>query len=163
MRLLLAISLLLLASVSLAASSNHNCSADWANAVPICTVLANPAKYDGKTIMVKGLYQMIIHGSIIYGTACPKINVSLRGAADWKGDKRALAVIRRLTRKNQFQPVQVVSRGTFRVAREGECFGQGCFSYEIEEHDLLCAAPVKPDSSDPTDAKGSPQPTPTTH
>jgi len=131
---------------------------------PLCTVLADAAKYDGKKITVRGLYRMVIHGSILMRSACPKVNVNLRGAPNWKGDKRALAVIRSLTKKDQFQPVDIVSRGTFRVAQEGQCFGQNCLRYEIEETELLCAAPHKLDGlSGAADQKHGARPTLTTH
>lgn len=111
-----------------------------AQALPLCTVLADAAKYDGKEITVRSLYRMVIHGSILVGPACPKDNVNMRGAPDWKGDKHALAIIRSLTKKDRFRPVDIVSRGIFRVAHEGQCFGQNCLRYEIEEIELLCAA-----------------------
>ena len=49
----------------------------------------------------------------------------MRQAAGYKADKQAVAVVRSLTKKNQFQPVDEVLRGTFRVALQSEqCFGQ---------------------------------------
>jgi hypothetical protein len=118
--------------------------------IPLCTVLADATKYDGKEIIVRSLYRMVTHGSILVGLSCPKDNVNLRGAPNWKGDKHALAIMRSLTKKNQFQPVDIVSRGIFRVAREGQCFGQNCLRYEIEETELLCAAPQNSDTERPT-------------
>jgi hypothetical protein len=139
MRLTIAVVLFLVVCFNpLSSTADDECSAS-AQAVPLCTVLADTGKYDGKEIIVRGLYRMVIHGSILMGSACPKVNVSLRGASNWKGDKHALAAIRSLTKKDQFQPVDIVSRGIFRVAREGQCFGQNCLRYEIEETELLCA------------------------
>lgn len=143
MRLAIAV-MLLFAGCFVASSSvaDDHCAAS-ARAIPICSVLADAAKYDGAEITVRGLYRMVIHGSILTGSACPKIDVNLRRASNWKGDKHAVAVIRSATKKDQFQPVDVVLGGTFRVAHEGQCFGQNCLRYEIEETELLCAAPVK--------------------
>lgn len=112
-------------------------------AIPICNVLANAAQYDGKEVTVSGSYRMVIHGSILSGPACSKDDVNLRRAAHWKGDKHAVATIRSLTKQDRFQSVGVVSRGTFRVAQEGQCFGQNCLHYEIEETELLCATKIK--------------------
>ena len=117
-----------------------------AQAIPLCTVLANAAEYDGKEIVVRGLYRMVIHGSILMGSGCPKVNVNLRGAPNWKGEKHALAVIRSLTKKDQFQPVDIVSRGIFRVAHKEQCFGQNCLTYEIEQVEVLCASSELPKS-----------------
>jgi len=126
----------------LSLSANDDCPPST-RAIPICAVLADAAKYDGKEITVSGVYRMVIHGSILTGPACPKDELNLRRAAHWKGDKRAVATIRSLTKKDQFQSVDIVSRGIFRVAHEGQCFGQNCLRYELEETELLCAAPVK--------------------
>ena len=110
-----------------------------ATAIPLCTVLADASQYDSKEITVRGLYRMVIHGSILMSPECGKEPVNLRGASDYKADKHAVAVIRSATRKDQFQSVDVVLRGTFHVAGSGQCFGQNCWRYEIEDHELLCA------------------------
>jgi hypothetical protein len=115
-------------------------------ATPLCTVLANAAEYAGKEIVVRGLYRMVIHGSILMGSGCPKVNVNLRGAPNWNGEKHAIAVICSLTKKDQFQPVDIVFRGIFRVAHQGLCFGQNCLPHGIEEVELLCASSELPKS-----------------
>jgi len=144
MRLITAVAVLFVACFSaLSVSADPECAA-WAQAVPICTVLENPAKYDGKLITVEGLYRPVIHGSVLYGSACSETYVNMRAAADDKKDKHASKVMRSLTKKEQFQPVEVVLRGTFRAAQEGHCFGQNCLLYEIEEHELLCARTLEP-------------------
>jgi hypothetical protein len=164
MRLAIAVVLLLSARFASQVLSDDDDCATSAKAIPICTLLADAAKYDGKEIMLKGVYRMVIHGSILMGPACPKDDVNLRRAAYWKGDQRALAMIRSLTKKDQFQSVDVVSRGIFRVAREGQCFGQNCLPYEIEETELLCATKVKTSGpSGSADPKRGAAPTPTTH
>jgi hypothetical protein len=82
---------------------------------------------------------MVVHGSILMESACPKAKVNMGAAPDYKANKHALAVIQSLTKKDQFQSVDVVLRGTFRVAHQGQCFGQNCELYEIENHEFLCA------------------------
>jgi hypothetical protein len=125
-----------------APGANQECPA-LAKAVSLCTVLAGSSKYDGKEITVSGLYRMVTHGSILMSPECGKTYVNLRGAPDYKVDKHVLAVVRSLTKHGQFQPVDVVIRGTFRVAAKGECFGQNCLPYEIEDHELQCAKAAK--------------------
>jgi hypothetical protein len=115
-------------------------------AMPLCTVLADAAKYDGKEIVVRGLYRMVIHGSILMDRACSKTDVNLRQAPGYKADKQALSVLRALTKKDQFQPVDVVYRGTFRVAHQEQCFGEICARYEIEIMELISARPESPAS-----------------
>ena len=123
-------------------SSDDKCPAS-AQAVPLCTVLADAARFNGKEITVRGLYRMVIHGSVLMSPDCGQ-NVNMRGTLHEKPNKNAEHVIRSLTKKYQFHPVDVVLRGNFRVAHEGQCFGQNCLSFEIEVVELLCAAPVKP-------------------
>lgn len=129
-----------------ALARDDKCSAS-AQAVPFCTVLSDAANYDGKEITVRGLYRMVVHGSFLMGATCPKIKVNVRQAPNYKADKNASTIIRSLTKKDQFQVADVVIRGTFRVAHEGQCFGQNCELYELESHELLCAQRPK---SDPT-------------
>jgi hypothetical protein len=114
--------------------------------VPLCAVIADASKYDGKEIVVRGLYRSVIHGTILMDHACPKADVGLREAPGYKADKHASALLRSLLKKNQFQPVDVVFRGTFRVAREGQCFGQICSLYELETTELVSARPVPPEA-----------------
>jgi hypothetical protein len=113
--------------------------------LPICVVIADAAKYDGKEIFVRGLYRMVIHGAILMDLPCSKISVNLREAPNYTANKSALTMLRSLTKKNQFQPVAVVFRGIFRVASGGQCFGQICASFEIETKELVSAHPVSRD------------------
>jgi hypothetical protein len=134
-----------------------------AKAIPLCTVLSDSSKYDGKEITIRGLYRMAIHGSVLMSSACSQTYVNMRRSSDEKPNKHAMAIIRSLTKKDQFTPVDVVLRGKFRVSHQG-CFGQNCLLYEIEETQLLCAAQVKPSSSaGPTAPKGGVMPTPAPH
>jgi hypothetical protein len=121
-------------------SSGKKC-ADFADAIPLCAILSDAAKYDGNEVTVKGLYRMVVHGSIMLSPDCGRTNVNIRLASDYKADKHAAAAMKSLTKKDQFQSIEAVIRGTFRAARQGECFGQNCLGYEIEEHELLCAGP----------------------
>jgi hypothetical protein len=148
MRLTIAIGILLAVCLGAVASSDLDKCPASAQALPLCTILADAAKYDGKEITVRGLYRMVIHGSVLMGTTCSQIEVNTRQAAGYKADKQAVAVVRSLTKKNQFQPVDEVLRGTFRVAQKEQCFGQICAPYEIEVTELLCA-------SAPTDKRSS--------
>jgi hypothetical protein len=116
-----------------------------ARAIPLCAVIADAVKYDGKEIVVHGLYRMVIHGAVLMDRACSKTDVSLRESPGYKADKRAASVLRSITKKDQFQPVEVVFRGIFRVAHEGQCFGQICAGYEIETSELVSARPESPD------------------
>jgi hypothetical protein len=115
-------------------------------AMPLCAVIADAAKYDGKEVVVSGLYRMVIHGAILMDRSCSKTDVNLREAPAYKANKQASALLRSLTKKDQFQPVDVVFRGILRVAHEGQCFGQICAPYEIETSALVTARAAPPES-----------------
>jgi hypothetical protein len=139
----------------LAFSGEKQCH-ETAEAIPLCNILMDAAKYDGKDITVTGVYYRVIHGSILTASGCEKSKVNMRSASDWKADKHALSVLNSRARKNQ--GTNIVLRGTFRVAHDG-CFGQTCSLYEIEEHQLLCAEPLKSvNSSDALEPKGASKP-----
>jgi hypothetical protein len=128
----------------LASAGEKKCS-EAVNAISLCLVLSDASKYDGKEIIVTGLYRMVTHGSVLMSPACSLTYVNMRRVLNEKPNKQALAVIRAVTKRDRFHPVEVVLRGNFRVAHEG-CFGQNCLLYEIEETELLCAmAPSVPD------------------
>jgi len=117
--------------------------------ISICDMVSNAAAYDRKEITIRGLYLIIFHGSILMGLqSCPKEEVNLKSAPDSKDDKSAAAMLSHLRKKDPFKPVEVVFRGTFRVAREGQCFGQICATYEMEINEFLSARPYNPDSPD---------------
>lgn len=110
--------------------------------VSICTILSDAAKYDGEEVLVKGQYRMVIHGAILMGHSCSGTDVNLREAKVYKANKQASSTLRSQTKKDQFRPVDVVFRGIFHVAHNGQCFGQICAAYEIETTELLSADPV---------------------
>ncbi|MGD0500205.1 MAG: hypothetical protein ABSC23_17420 [Bryobacteraceae bacterium] len=116
-----------------------------AAAVSLCAVISDAAAYDGKEIVVEGLYRMVLHGAIMMDRACPKVQVNLREAPGYTSDKRAAATLRSLTKNDQFRTVAVAFRGILHVAREGQCFGQVCASFEIATTELLSARPEDKD------------------
>ncbi len=81
-------------------------------AVDICTVVSNAAQYDGKEILVQGLWKMVIHGSLLKGNECPKVEVNLTQTQDYKANKKASSLVRSLAKKDQFGVVHSTSRVT---------------------------------------------------
>jgi hypothetical protein len=165
MRILVIIALVLLPGLTSRSDfANQDSSATSEQALPICKVLAEASRYDGKLITVSAFYRAVIHGSVLYGPDCSKTYVNVREAADYKADRHALKTIRAVMKKDWSQPVDVVVQGTFRVAKTYHCFGQNCLQYEIEEHELLRASPVKREnSSEGADSRNSSHPKPMTH
>jgi hypothetical protein len=124
-------------------SASDECAASG-EAIPICTVLTDAAKYDGKEIIVKAIYTAAIHGSYITGAACSDVGINLKRTEHWHAEKRALNTIRSLTKKDPFHSVEIVVRGVFRKAYSGTCYGPNCMGYEFTESELFCASDVKP-------------------
>ena len=111
-------------------------------ALSVCAITANAKHYDGMSVVLQGYYRMVIHGAILRGNSCPEVELAVRRARNYRANKQASNVLRSLTKKSQFRPVDVIVRGVFRVAKEGHCFGQICSSYQIEIRELLYAQPV---------------------
>ncbi len=109
-------------------------------ALPICSVLAKAAEYDGKEVTVGLTYYLNIEGGMGGGPECPHENVGLRNAPDFKESKR----IRKAWGKmGKHGPVYLVVRGTFTVCREGNCFvGMYWAPYRIEVREDLFVRPV---------------------
>ncbi len=73
---------------------------------------------------MRGLYRMVLHGSVLTASQFAQTYVNMREAEGYRPDKRTLKVIRSATKKDQFQPVDVVVRGVFRSAQQGECLAR---------------------------------------
>ena len=125
--------------LALTASVARSQDASPLQTVDICTVTTNPAVYDGKEILIRGLWRMVIHGSILMGTACPKMEINMTETAGYKANKKASSIIKSVTKRDQFGSVEVVLRGTFRVAHREQCFGEICAPYQLEAAELLSA------------------------
>src|ERR1022692_2054180 len=137
--------LLVVSSDLLPQTAPTNQCGNVAEAVSLCTVLSNPSRYDDREITVRGRYRMVFHGSVLMSADCPATLVNLRQANDYKSNPNSDKVVRSIIKHDQYQPVDVVMRGNFHVAQQGQCFGQNCLMYEFEDHELLCAA--KPNST----------------
>jgi hypothetical protein len=144
MRLATAIAILCLTSVAHALDGKQEASSVT---MPLCSLIANSSNYDGKVIEVAGLYRFVIHGAILMDRSCPQVEVNLRESPGYKADKKAASVLRSITKKDQFQPVEVSLRGILHVAHEGQCFGEMCAAYQIEITELLTARPAPPEGN----------------
>jgi hypothetical protein len=142
MRLASAIAILCLSFATHSQGGKRNASPE---AMPLCEVIANSSKYDGKLIEVAGLYRFVIHGAILMDRSCPQAEINLRESPGYKADKKAASVLRSITKEDQFQPVDVILRGILHVAHDGQCFGEMCAAYQIEITELMTARPAPPE------------------
>jgi hypothetical protein len=114
-------------------------SAQTANQpLDVCDLIAHAADYDGKTVYVRGLWRMTPHGSLLMRRSCAEA-AAVKQTSDYKADHSASAVIRKITKNDQFAAVEVVFRGVFKAARQGQCFGELCMAYEVETDELVSA------------------------
>jgi len=77
--------------------------------------------------------------SCLMGKSCAETAAAVKQTSDYKADHSASAVIRKITKKDQFAAVEVVFRGVFKAARQGQCFGELCMRYEVETDELVSA------------------------
>jgi hypothetical protein len=125
-------------SVPLSYAGAGSCAAST-EAVPLCKILSDATANNGKEVVVRGLYRIVIHGSVLWSPECSEHLVNVRTANEYKANKGASTAIRNAVKKNE--SADVVLRGTFRVAHQEQCFGQNCLTYEIEVNELRCAEP----------------------
>jgi hypothetical protein len=110
--------------------------------ITVCNICSNASSYDGKMVVISGVFERIFHGSIIGGSeSCPKSEINFRLASDYKSEKSVRKALASLTSKDPHESVDVVVRGIFRIAKKGECFGQICASYDIEVNEMFSAKP----------------------
>lgn len=138
-----------------AVGADTGCAAAAAQAMPLCTVLANDKKYEGRQVTVEGLYRKTSRQEILTSPDCDPSSVDLREARDYKADKHVLASLHSLsqTKKGKSKSVKVVIRGTFRIADQGQCMGHGCMLYGLDQHELMCAEPGPPEPEKPPAAE----------
>jgi hypothetical protein len=130
--------------LAFSASVAQSQSPSQSESVDICTVASNSAIYEGKEFLLRGRWRMVIHGSVLIGPACPNVEVNTTETAGYKSNKKATSIIKSVTKKDQFASVEVLLRGTFRVAHEGQCFGEMCAMYQFEIAELLAAEAPAP-------------------
>ena len=116
----------------------------FGRATSICAVVGDAQKYDGRNILVSGLYRWEPHGAVFMGdSSCFEEISRLRFAVDYKEDERAKSLLDSLIGKNGTEPVEVVYRATFHIIHGISCSEVNCFHHEIEVFKLLAARRVK--------------------
>jgi hypothetical protein len=116
--------------------------------VDICSVAVNSKAFDTKEIVVDAIYRIVIHGAVLTGRNCPELVVAGKEVDAYKADKQAAKEMQHLLKKDKFVPVEVVVRGTFHVAHQGQCFGgENCARYLLEISELISAKAVSAGSS----------------
>jgi hypothetical protein len=116
------------------------------DAMPACNVIADSQKYDGKLILIRGLYREEPHGGIFFGRTCSHDEIRLRAPPNYKEDEQAGHELTSLIARDDSKPVEVVYRAVFHVVHGLSCAEITCFKFELEMHKLIAAraAPDQP-------------------
>jgi hypothetical protein len=101
----------------------------------VCQIASRAADYDGHEVAAKGIYWRTVHGAVLSASECRDQKVNIRLNAKFKAGKKDLRTLGRLA--NGQQAADVVFRGVFRLARQGQCFGQDCRPFQIDADELL--------------------------
>jgi hypothetical protein len=104
------------------------------DAVALCAVLADYPHYDGKDILLQGVYDRM-DGEVLTSSACTDKKVSLRFDPVLASTSAVAKKLDGLIAENR--AAVVVVRGTFHAPPKA-CFGKGCLNYELAAHELLC-------------------------
>ena len=82
-----------------------------------------------------GEYQRVFHGAVLSSPECSHTRVSVRFAPTAADEKGRMKKLGRAAEKRR--SADVIFRGVFRLAHEGQCFGQDCDPYEVAVRELV--------------------------
>lgn len=112
-------------------------------AEPLCKLLADAKQFDNTMVTVEGVYLRLPHGSVLTAPGCslsPRPVANLRLVPGFHQKDEVMRTLWSLTEKGK--PAKVILRGSLRVAKQGEGFGQGVEPYEISVTRFLSARGV---------------------
>jgi hypothetical protein len=122
----------------------------FAEAIPICALLANPNPFVGKSVNVSGYYFPTPHGGVFHDAGCERGEMPLARDRYEADDKRARAILDAAWRTDGRADVPVVMTGTLKDHYVGDipgfmCSGGGiCQRYSLESDSLMAArAPIR--------------------
>jgi hypothetical protein len=101
----------------------------------VCQIVSAAAEYDGKEVAAKGVYWRTVHGAVLSAPECRDAKVNISFGAKVKGARADMKTLGRLA--DAQETADVAFRGVFRMAHQGQCFGQDCYPYQIQVDDVL--------------------------
>jgi hypothetical protein len=124
----------------------------FAEAIPICTLLANPNEFVGKRVIISGYYSSTPHGGVFHDGSCERGEMPLARDRSEADNKRARGLLNAAWRTHSGAEVLVVMSGTLKDNFVGStrgfmCSGGGvCQRYSLESDSLVAArAPLRRD------------------
>ncbi|MGO8817960.1 MAG: hypothetical protein ACLQVG_25225 [Terriglobia bacterium] len=109
-------------------------------ALPICSILAKAAEFDGKDVTVRMIYYPTPESRLGNGPECPRESVGIQIAPDFKPNKTVQKAWRKI---GAYEPVDVVLRGKFTLCRESNCFIHLYWTpYRIDVQEYLSVQPA---------------------
>jgi len=108
----------------------------------LCEVMADPHAYEGRRIMMKGLYVQEVHQRVLYDAGCPKWEFRVGHSLTAKEDRAAARMIDHAAKKDISVSIPVIYAGIFTVKPFIiGCSDRDCYHYSLEEAQLLAASP----------------------
>ncbi len=113
-----------------------------AAAKSVCEVMADPAPYVGRRIILKGIYFATPHERLLVDHDCPQWDLRVSHSLRIDGRPKAEDIVDRYRKKHSTVRIPVVYSGivTAHAVIQG-CTEPGCHSYSLEESQLLAAFP----------------------
>ena len=120
--------MLIAATLACAPGSNLERASErtFADAVPLCALLANPAPYVGRRVAISGGYSMTPHGGLFHDERCERGEIPLSREGYEADDQRARAVIGLALQRDRRASVPVVISGILKDHFSGSTPGFGC-------------------------------------
>jgi hypothetical protein len=111
----------------------------FSRALPVCAVIADAQSYNGRSILIDGLYKVEPHGAIFFGSSCSGDVVRLEKAEKYTENKEAKSLLEVSMDADETKSIEVVYRAVFRIVQGLQCSDVRCFRYEIEITELVAA------------------------
>jgi hypothetical protein len=108
----------------------------------LCEVMADPGRYAGRRIMMKGLYVQELHQRVLYDANCREWDFRVSHSLALASDAAAKNRVKQAAKKDPTVSIPVVYIGTFTMSHFLlDCTDRDCYRYSLEEAQLLAAAP----------------------
>jgi len=112
-------------------------NAAFGHAVSLCTAIADPKIFDGRSLQFRAVYRIEPHGAVLTDHACPNSIVLLTKSADFSEDPAAKTLFDSLLDEGKTNTFDVVYAGTFRIVDGLHCSEVNCFDYELNVSRLV--------------------------
>jgi hypothetical protein len=108
----------------------------------LCEVMADPSRYAGRRVIMKGIYVQEPHQRVLYDPNCQEWDFRVSESTTADGAAAAKRIVRKAAKKDPTVSIPVVYDGTFTVSHFLlDCSERNCFRYSLTDARLLAASP----------------------